>query len=110
LKSIGHAENIIMRVKGQLMMAGIDVEQAGLRPGAMKREVQVEAEESARASVLLRPSPSARTCKSTRATCRSALVELANARGENVNKAADRAGAVGRIDGVPRAAAGGEGA
>ena len=96
-----HAENIIMRVKAQLMMAGIDVEAGGgFDQEAMKREVQVEAEESARASVLLRAIAEREGLQVDAGDVQKRLVELANARGENVNKLRTELERSGRIDGV----------
>jgi trigger factor len=96
-----HAENIVMRVKAQLMMAGIDVEAGGgLDNEAMKKEVRAEAEESARASVLLRAIAEREGLQVDAGDVQKRLVELANARGENVNKLRTELERSGRIDGV----------
>ena len=96
-----HAENIVMRVKAQLMMAGIDVEAGGsLDDEAMKKEVHAEAEESARASVLLRAIAEREGLQVDAGDLQKRLVELANARGENVNKLRTELENSGRIDGV----------
>ena len=96
-----HAENIVMRVKAQLMMAGIDVEAgAGYDHEAMKKEVRVEAEESARASVLLRAIAEREGVQVDAGDVQKRVVELANARGENVNKLKTELEHSGRIEGV----------
>ena len=106
-----HAENIVMRVKAQLMMAGIDVEAgAGYDHEAMKKEVHAEAEESARASVLLRAIAEREGVQVDAGDMQKRVVELANARGENVNKLKTELEHSGRIDGVRAQTAGGEGA
>ena len=96
-----HAENIVMRVKAQLMLAGIDVEAgAGYDEEAMKKEVRGEAEESARASVLLRAIAEREGLQVDAGDVQKRLVELANARGESVNKLRTELERSGRIEGV----------
>jgi len=96
-----HAENIVMRVKAQLMMAGIDVDAGGGYDNeAMKKEVRAEAEESARASVLLRAVAEREGLQVDAGDVQKRLVELANARGENVNKLRTELEQSGRIDGI----------
>ena len=96
-----HAENIVMRVKAQLMMAGIDVEAgAGYDHETMKKEVHAEAEESARASVLLRAIAEREGLQVDAGDLQKRLVELANARNENVNRLKTELEQSGRIDGV----------
>jgi trigger factor len=96
-----HAETIVMRVKAQLMLAGIDVEaEGGFDQEAMKKEVRAEAEESARASVLLRAIAEREGVQVDAGDVQKRLVELANARGENVNKLKTELEHSGRIEGV----------
>jgi trigger factor len=96
-----HAETIIMRVKAQLMLAGIDVEAGGgFDHEAMKKEVQAEAEESARASVLLRAIAEREGLQVDAGDVQKRLAELANARGESVNKLRTELERSGRIEGV----------
>jgi trigger factor len=94
-----HAENIVMRVKTQLMMAGIDVEAGGgYDQEAMKKEVHTEAEESARATVLLRAIAEREGLQVDAGDMQKRLVELAQAHGENVNKLKTELEQSGRID------------
>jgi trigger factor len=96
-----HAENIVMRVKTQLMMAGIDVEAGGgYDQEAMKKEVHAEAEESARATVLLRAIADREGLQVDAGDMQKRLVELAQAHGENVNKLKTELEQSGRIDGL----------
>jgi len=96
-----YAENIVSRVKAQLMMAGIDVEAGGGYDNeAMKKEVRAEAEESARAGVLLRAIAEREGVQVDAGDVQKRVVELANARGENVNKLRTELERSGRIDGV----------
>jgi trigger factor len=96
-----HAENIVARVKTQLMMAGIDVEaEGGYNHEAMKKEVHAEAEESARASVLLRAIAEREGLQVDAGDMQKRLVELANARGESVNKLRTELENSGRIEGI----------
>jgi trigger factor len=96
-----HAENIVMRVKAQLMMAGIDVEAGGgYDEETMKKEVRAEAEESARASVLLRAIADREGLQVDAGDLQKRLVELAQARGESVNKLKTELEQSGRIDGL----------
>ena len=96
-----HAETILSRVKTQLMMAGIDVEaEGGYNHEAMKKEVLVEAEESARASVLLRAIAEREGVQVDAGDVQKRLVELANARGESVNKLRAELENSGRIEAV----------
>jgi trigger factor len=96
-----HAENIVMRVKAQLMMAGIDLEGAGRDyDEAMKKEVHAEAEEAARASVLLRAIAEREGVQVDAGDVQKRLVELANSRGENVNKLRTELESSGRIEGL----------
>jgi trigger factor len=96
-----HAETILSRVKTQLMMAGIDVEaEGGYNHEAMKKEVLVEAEESARASVLLRAIAEREGVQVDAGDVQKRLVELANARGESVNKLRTELENSGRIEAV----------
>ena len=96
-----HAENIVARVKTQLMLAGIDVEAGGgYDHEAMKKEVHAEAEESARASVLLRAIAEREGLQVDAGDLQKRLVELANVRGENVNRLKTELEQSGRIDAV----------
>jgi trigger factor len=96
-----HAETILSRVKTQLMMAGIDVEaEGGYNHEAMKKEVLAEAEESARASVLLRAIAEREGVQVDAGDVQKRLVELANARGESVNKLRTELENSGRIEAV----------
>jgi trigger factor len=96
-----HAENIVARVKTQFMMAGIDVEaEGGYNHEAMKQEVHAEAEESARASVLLRAIAEREGLQVDAGDMQKRLVELANARGESVNKLRTELENSGRIEGI----------
>jgi trigger factor len=95
-----HAENIVMRVKAQFMMAGIDPEAGGFDQEAMKKEVLAEAEESARATVLLRAIADREGLQVDAGDVQKRLVELAQARGENVNKLKAELEQSGRIEGL----------
>lgn len=82
-----HAENIVMRVKQQLMMAGIDVEASpSYSHAGMMKEVHAEAEESARATVLLRAIAEREGLQVDAGDLQKRVVDLANARNENANK------------------------
>jgi trigger factor len=94
-----HAENIVMRVKAQLMMAGIDPEAGGgYDHSAMKKEVQAEAEESARATVLLRAIADREGLQVDAGDLQKRVVELAQARNESVNKLKTELEQSGRIE------------
>jgi trigger factor len=66
----------------------------------MKKEVHAEAEESARASVLLRAIAEREGLQVDAGDMQKRLVELANARGESVNKLRTELENSGRIEGI----------
>jgi trigger factor len=97
-----HAEALVSRARAQLMMAGIDLEEAGaaLDLGKMKDEVRPEAEEQARASIILQAIAEREGIQVSDADLQKRVAELATARQENVKKLRAELERTGRIHGV----------
>jgi trigger factor len=97
-----HAENMVNRAKAQLMMAGIDLDQgdAPFDPSRMKEEVKGEAEEEARASILLSAIAEREGVEVTDGDLQKRIAELATARQENSKKLRAELERTGRIHGV----------
>ncbi len=82
-----HADAIISRAKTQLMMSGIDVEAGGgLDEAKMKKDFQGEAEEEARATVLIQAIAEREGVQVSDADVQKRIAELAAARQENAKK------------------------
>jgi trigger factor len=97
-----HAESMVNRAKAQLRMAGIDLDQ-GESPfdvSKMKEEVKGEAEEEARASILISAIAEREGVAVTDADLQKRIAELATARQENSKKLRAELERDGRIHGV----------
>lgn len=97
-----HAESMVNRAKAQLMMAGIDLD-AGDAPfdaSKMKDEMKTEAEEEARATILLQAIAEREGVEVTDADIQKRVAELATARQENAKKLRAELERTGRIHGV----------
>jgi trigger factor len=97
-----HAENMVNRAKAQLMMAGIDLDQGDtpFDPSRMKEEVKSEAEEEARATILIQAIAEREGVEVTDADIQKRVAELATARQENSKKLRAELERTGRIHGV----------
>jgi trigger factor len=97
-----HAESMVNRAKAQLMMAGIDLDQgdAPFDVTKMKEEVKGEAEEEARASILLAAIAEREGVEVTDGDLQKRIAELATARQENSKKLRAELERNGRINGV----------
>jgi trigger factor len=97
-----HAESIVNRTKAQLMMAGIDLDQgeAPFDVSAMKGEVKAEAEEEARATILIQAVAEREGVEVSDADLQKRIAELATARQENSKKLRAELERSGRIHGV----------
>jgi trigger factor len=97
-----HAESMVNRTKAQLMMAGIDLDSGEVPFDAtrMKEEVKTEAEEEARASILIAAIAEREGVEVTDADLQKRVAELATARQENSKKLRAELERNGRIHGV----------
>jgi len=99
-----HAESMVNRAKAQLMMAGIDLDQGqggeGFDSSKMKEEMKGEAEEEARASILLAAIAEREGVEVSDADLQKRIAELATARQENSKKLRAELERNGRIHGV----------
>jgi len=97
-----HAEAILARAKAQLMMAGIDVEQegTGFDLAKMKAELTPEAEQEARATVLVQAIAEREGVTVTDADVQKRIAEMAAARQENMKKLRSELERTGRIHGL----------
>jgi trigger factor len=96
-----HAENMVQRATMQLRMAGIDLEsEGGFDSSKMKEEVKTEAEEEARASILLSAIAEREGVEVSDADLQKRIAELATARQENSKKLRAELERNGRIHGV----------
>jgi trigger factor len=97
-----HAESMVNRTVAQLRMAGIDLEQGDTPFDAskMKEEVKSEAEEEARASILLAAIAEREGVEVSDADLQKRIAELATARQENSKKLRAELERNGRIHGV----------
>jgi trigger factor len=95
-----NADAIVARARAQLMMAGIDIEEGGLDLQRMKGEVKGEAEEEARASILLQAIAGREGIEVTDADVQKRIAEMAAARQENAKKLRGEYERTGRIHGL----------
>jgi trigger factor len=97
-----HAESIVSRTKAQLRMAGIDLDQgdAPFDASRMKDEVKSEAEEEARATILIQAVAEREGVEVSDADIQKRIAELATARQENSKKLRAELERTGRIHGV----------
>jgi trigger factor len=97
-----HAESMVNRAKNQLMMAGIDLDSGEVPFDAsrMKEEVKGEAEEEARASILIQAIAEREGVEVTDGDLQKRIAELATARQENSKKLRAELERTGRIHGV----------
>jgi trigger factor len=95
-----HAEALVSRARAQLMMAGIDFEDGAIDLSKMKDEVKGEAEEQARASILIQAIAEREGIQVSDADVQKRIAELATARQENVKKLRAELERTGRIHGV----------
>jgi trigger factor len=97
-----HADALVQRARAQLMMAGIDLDDAGagIDLGRMKDEVKGEAEQQARAAILIAAIAEREGIQVSDADVQKRIAELATARQENVKKLRAELDRTGRIHGV----------
>jgi trigger factor len=96
-----YAESMVNRAKAQLMMAGIDLDQnEGFDATKMKEEMKDEAEQEARASILLQAIAEREGVEVGDADLQKRVAELATARQENSKKLRAELERTGRISGV----------
>jgi trigger factor len=96
-----HAESMVGRAKAQLMMAGIDLDQSeGFDAAKMRDEFKTEAEEEARASILIQAIAEREGIQVSDADVQKRVAELATARQENSKKLRAELERTGRIHGV----------
>jgi trigger factor len=97
-----HAESMVNRAKAQLMMAGIDLDQGDTPFDAskMKDEFKTEAEQEARASILIQAIAEREGIQVSDADVQKRIAELATARQENSKKLRAELERTGRIHGV----------
>ena len=96
-----HAESMVNRAKAQLMMAGIDLDQnEGFDASKMKEEMKGEAEQEARATILLQAIAEREGVEVGDADLQKRVAELATARQENSKKLRAELERTGRIHGV----------
>jgi trigger factor len=96
-----HAESMVKRAVMQLQMAGIDLEQnEGFDSSKMKEEMKGEAEEAARASILLQAIAEREGVEVSDADLQKRVAELATARQENSKKLRAELERSGSIHGV----------
>lgn len=95
-----HAEAIVYRARQQLAMAGMNLEDSGIDLERMKGEFRGEAEQEARASILIQAVAEREGIQVTDADVQKRIAELAAARQENAKKLRaelERAGRLGSV-------------
>jgi trigger factor len=95
-----HAEALLNRAQAQLKMAGIDFEDGQLDMSQMKNEFKVEAEQQARASIVVQAIAEREGIQVSDPDVQKRIAELAAARQENTKKLRAELERTGRIHGV----------
>ena len=95
-----YAEELVYRTKAQLAMMGIDVEGAAFDPQAMLKEVRPDAEQNARASILVHAIGEREGIEASEGDIQKRIAELASAHGESSKKLRAELEHSGRIAGV----------
>jgi trigger factor len=81
-----YAEDIVMRTQHQLRLMGVDVDGAGFDPQVMLKEARGDAEEEARASILIQAIAEKEGLEASEGDLQKRLAEIAAARNESVKK------------------------
>jgi trigger factor len=95
-----HADALVARARAQLMMAGIEFEDGSAEVARLKDDVKGEAEDQARASILIQAIAEREGVEVSDAELQKRVAELATARQENVKKLRAELERSGRIHGV----------
>lgn len=95
-----YAESMVNRARAQLMMAGIDLEEGNFDASKIKDEFKGEAEEEARASILVQAIAEREGIQVSDADVQKRVAELAAARQENAKKLRAELERNGRIHGL----------
>jgi trigger factor len=95
-----HAEALVNRARAQLTMAGIDFEDGQIDLSQMKNEFKVEAEQQARASIVVQAIAEREGIQVSDPDVQKRIAELAAARQENTKKLRAELERTGRIHGV----------
>jgi trigger factor len=95
-----YAESMVNRARAQLMMAGIDLEEGNFDASKIKDEFKAEAEEEARASILVQAIAEREGIQVSDADVQKRVAELAAARQENAKKLRAELERNGRIHGL----------
>jgi trigger factor len=95
-----HADALVARARAQLMMAGIEFEDGSAEVVRLKDDVKGEAEDQARASILIQAIAEREGVEVSDADLQKRVAELATARQENVKKLRAELERSGRIHGV----------
>lgn len=95
-----HAEAMFERFQRQLQMAGMDLEQSPIDPSTFMNDVKDEAEQTARAAVLVQAISEREGIEVSDADLQKKLAELAAARQENAKKLRAELEKAGRIPAV----------
>jgi trigger factor len=95
-----HADALVARARAQLMMAGIEFEDGSAEVARLKDDVKGEAEDQARASILIQAIAEREGVEVSDADLQKRVAELATARQENVKKLRAELERSGRIHGV----------
>ena len=95
-----YAEDMVMRTRQQLMMMGVDVEHGGFNVEAMLKETRGEAEQEARANILIQAIAEKEGVEASEGDLQKRLAEIAASRNESVKKLRAELEGNGRISGV----------
>jgi trigger factor len=95
-----YAEDIVIRTKSQLMMIGIDVEGGAWNDAEMLKEVRPEAEDEAKASILLHAIGEREGVEASEGDVQKRIAEIAAQRGESSKKLRAELEHSGRMGGV----------
>ncbi len=95
-----YAEDIVYRTKSQLAMMGIDVDAGGIDDAAMLKEVRGDAENNARANILIHAIGEREGVEASEGDLQKRIAEIAAVRGESSKKLRAELEHSGRIVGV----------
>jgi trigger factor len=95
-----YAEDLVYRTKAQLAMMGLDVEGAGFDEAAMLKEVRGDAEENARANILVHAIGEREGIEASEGDVQKRIAEIAATSGESTKKLRAELEHNGRIAGV----------
>ena len=95
-----YAEDMVVRSRQQLMMMGVDVDHGGFNVETMLKEVRGEAEQEARANILIQAIAEKEGIEASEGDLQKRLAEIAASRNESVKKLRAELEGNGRISGV----------